>query len=108
MLTRRQLLVSAALAAPMLSMANKVFAAGAQKLVPATDPVATALKYNADATKAPRTDKGGVAAKDQRCDNCALYSKVGKVDGKEAGKCTMIAGGLVEAKGWCTGWAKKA
>ena len=108
MLTRRQLLMSAALAAPMLTLANKIFAAGSQKLVAATDPVATALKYAADGTKAPRVDKAGVAAKDQWCDNCAIFTKVGKVEGKEAGKCSMIAGGLVTAKGWCTGWSKKA
>ncbi|MEI8025319.1 MAG: high-potential iron-sulfur protein [Pseudomonadota bacterium] len=108
MLTRRQLILRTALAAPLLTVANSLFAQGAAKLVAETDPVAQALKYNRDATKAPRADKPGTPAKDQHCGNCALYTKVGKVEGKEAGKCSMITGGLVTSAGWCTGWAKKA
>ncbi len=108
MLTRRQLILRTALAAPLLTVANSLFAQGAAKLVAETDPVAQALKYNRDATKAPRTDKPGSPAKDQHCGNCVLYTKTGKVEGKEAGKCSMIAGGMVTSAGWCSGWAKKA
>jgi hypothetical protein len=108
MLTRRQLILRTALAAPLLTVAHSLFAQGAPKLVLETDVLAKALKYNRDATKSQRTDKSGTAAKDQICGNCALYTKVGKVEGKEAGKCSMIPGGLVTSAGWCTGWAKKA
>jgi hypothetical protein len=108
MLTRRQLILRTALVAPLLTVANSLFAQGAQKLVPDSDPVAKALKYNHDASKSQRTDKMGVVGKDQNCGNCVLYTKVGKVEGKEAGKCTMIAGGMVASAGWCTAWAKKA
>ena len=85
---------------------------GDEKLVKGdADPVAKALKYTADASKAAeRKDaRSGVAAKDQTCSNCALYTKAGKLkSGGEAGKCTMIQGGLVKSGGWCTSWSKKA
>jgi hypothetical protein len=65
-----------------------------------SDPMATALGYKIDATKAGnRTDKTAV------CGNCSLYSgKPGAADGP----CSVFAGKLVSAKGWCTAWVKKA
>ena len=41
---------------------------------------------------------------DQSCANCELYTK--KTD--ERGSCKLFAQGLVEARGWCTSWIKKA
>ncbi len=74
-------------------------------LAPANDPVATGLKYVADASKAPdRPAKMGVEGKAQNCANCQLYTKVTE----DAGKCVMIVSGCVTAKGWCNGWVKKA
>jgi hypothetical protein len=65
-----------------------------------SDPTATALGYKMDATKAGnRTDKTAV------CSNCSLYSgKPGAADGP----CSVFGGKLVNAKGWCTAWVKKA
>lgn len=83
-------------------------AAGGLKLVPETDATAKALKYVADATKGKREKRGTTEGKDQNCGNCQLYTKQGTVDGKEAGKCLMITGGLVTASGWCGSWVKKA
>lgn len=55
-----------------------------------------------------KTARQDVPFKDQKCSNCMLYSKVGEKDKKTAGKCTIFAGQLVNADGWCTTWAKKA
>ncbi len=108
MLTRRDLLIRAALTAPILTFTGKLLANAQEKLVTDADPVAKALKYVSDATKATRVDKLGVPGNKQTCANCAMYTKGAKVEGKEAGKCSMIPGGPVTAAGWCTGWAKKA
>ena len=65
-----------------------------------SDPIASALSYKIDATKAAnRLDKNAV------CSNCNLYT--GKPDAPE-GPCSIFGGKLVSAKGWCTGWVKKA
>ena len=88
--------------------AKKVWAA--LKLVdPKTNAIAKALQYvhNGKNAKA-RTDKLGVKAADQRCDNCQLYKKAGEIGGKEVGNCSMIAGVQVAAAGWCVSWVKAA
>lgn len=68
------------------------------------DPMAAALGYVADATKAD-TKKFPQHAAGQSCANCALYQ--GKA-GEAGGPCPLFAGKLVTAKGWCSAWAKKA
>ena len=74
--------------------------AEAVEAVSESDPTATALGYKTDATKAPgRKDKTAT------CANCSLYS--GK-PGADDGPCSVFAGKLVSAKGWCTAWVKKA
>ena len=74
--------------------------AEAADAVSESDPIATALTYKIDATKASnRKDQTAV------CANCNLYSgKPGAADGP----CSVFGGKLVNAKGWCTGWIKKA
>ncbi|HQR10682.1 MAG TPA: high-potential iron-sulfur protein [Casimicrobiaceae bacterium] len=65
-----------------------------------TDPTAAALGYVADATKSTkRTDKAAM------CSSCGLFS--GKAGAAE-GPCSIFQGNLVQAKGWCTAWVKKA
>ena len=65
-----------------------------------SDSTAAALGYKMDAAQAPgRKDKNSV------CANCSLYS--GKRDAPE-GSCSIFGGKLVNAKGWCTTWAKEA
>ena len=65
-----------------------------------TDPTAAALGYVLDATKSTkRTDKTAM------CGNCGLFTgKAGAADGP----CSIFQGNLVQAKGWCTAWVKKA
>lgn len=93
---------------PALVVAGVSFAA--KILVPDTDPVAKALNYTHDASKATlRTkEKMGIAAKDQLCSNCSFFIADGELDGAKVGKCTMITTGLVKAGGWCNSWTKKA
>ncbi len=77
--------------------------------VPDSDPVAKAIKYAVDGSKvADRPAKMGVEGKDQACSSCQLFTKQGEANGQEFGKCTMIATGCVNGKGWCTAWVKKA
>ncbi len=91
-------LTVAGLAVPLAgSLAGN--AAAAPVPVTEANPQAAALGYKADATKA-------TARKDPKaeCSNCNFYSgKPGAADGP----CSLFAGNLVTAKGWCTAWAKK-
>ena len=74
--------------------------AHAADVVKESDPTANALGYVVDATKSTkRTDKAAM------CSTCSLFSgKPGAADGP----CTIFQGNLVQAKGWCTAWVKKA
>ena len=81
--------------------------AGPGKLVSADDPLAKALKYVADASKAVRTKRGETEGDKQFCSNCALYQPAGQVSGITAGKCLAIPTGLVSEKGWCQSWAQR-
>jgi len=64
------------------------------------DPMAKALKYVNDATAADgRVDATAL------CNNCMHYS--GAAD-SEWGPCALFQGKQVNAKGWCSAWAKKA
>ena len=91
---------TAALAAAPLANVLLSGAAQAADALSESDPTAVALGYKADATKAPkRTDKTAF------CNNCNLYSgKAGAADGP----CSIFGGKLVNAKGWCTAWVKRA
>jgi len=64
------------------------------------DPMAKALRYVEDAVRSEgRVDESAL------CDNCMHYS--GEA-GAEYGPCALFQGKLVNAKGWCTAWVKKA
>ena len=94
-----KLTVSGLAAAPLAAALVNQTAQAAPVAVKETDATATALGYKMDATKA-------TARKDATatCTNCNFYSgKAGAADGP----CTLFQGNLVNAKGWCTAWAKK-
>jgi len=63
------------------------------------DPTAKALNYTEDNTKAGPPHQAG-----QDCSNCNFYT--GGATGY--GPCQLFAGKSVNAKGWCSGYAKKA
>ena len=93
-------ITAAGLAAAPFASALLSGAAQAVEAVSESEPMATALGYKMDATKASnRKDKTAV------CGNCSLYS--GK-PGASDGPCSVFGGKLVNAKGWCTAWVKKA
>ena len=74
---------------------------GAMPMVDPKDPVAKAVKYVEDHKKAPE-------AKGNLCSTCGFYAKKETRNGKEVGTCTIFAGKLVQADGWCASWNKKA
>lgn len=64
-----------------------------------SDPTAQALKYTDDNTKAGPPHQEG-----QACASCNFFS-----GGTAAyGPCQLFPGKAVNAKGWCSGYAKKA
>ena len=79
------------------------------RLVKASDPVATALKYVEDHSKAKDVkEKQGVKPEGQKCSACMLFTSKGHLkNGSEVGQCTLISSGLVKANGYCNSWAKK-
>jgi hypothetical protein len=65
-----------------------------------SEPMATALGYKADATKASNRKDNAAT-----CSTCGLFSSK---PGASDGPCSVFGGKLVNAKGWCTAWVKKA
>ncbi len=103
-----------ALTFPAVIVAAKSFAfAEDLKEVGAEDPTAKALGYNSDATKVDTVaypKRAGAEGAKQFCSNCMLLGQAGlKIPGKEGdyAKCTIMAGGLVNTKGWCNSWLLK-
>ena len=74
-------------------------AARAQRLpkLPLDHPQGKALAYTEDATKTTHP----IYKPGSNCANCQFFTAAN-------GACTLFAGFSVEAKGWCTAWAKKA
>src|SRR5438552_783748 len=97
-LRRRRMIRLIATGAVAMPLGNGVLTqtAEAAELVSESDPAAAALKYKADARRAPeRKDPAAL------CDNCNYYS--GK-SGADSGACAALGGRLVAAKGWCESW----
>jgi hypothetical protein len=61
---------------------------------------AKALGFAHDGSKTKRTDPK------ENCGNCKQYKKASVVDGVEAGKCSLLAKGLVKSTGWCRSYLK--
>jgi|SRR5215471_8521141 len=70
--------------------------AEAAEMLSESDPAAAAVKYKADAAKAPERKSPS-----EFCSTCTLYT--GKPH-EPSGACSLFAGKLVAAKGWCTSW----
>ena len=67
-------------------------------LLTGDDPTAKALKYTADASKAPEAKPGS------KCDNCKLFQAAA---GAAQGPCLLFPGKAVKAGGWCASWTAK-
>ena len=95
-------------AVPIMNLvATAVAQAQALPAVPADNPTAVALKYNADATAADRAAaaRPGLAPEEQFCHNCN-FAQAYAEEGWEA--CTLFPGMKVNTNGWCTSWSQKA
>lgn len=92
-------LIAIGLAAAPFANALLGGTARAADAVSETDPLAVAMKYKADATKA--TERKDATA---TCSGCVHYSGKG---GDATGPCAIFQGKLVSANGWCTAWVKK-
>lgn len=102
-MTTRRRFVLAAPAAALTLVTVRTASAQAAKLEE-TDAQAVALGYRHDAAKVD-TKKFPKYVAGQNCANCSLY--LGK-PGEAWGACGAVGGKLVNAKGWCLVWAKKA
>ena len=99
--SRRRLLKRVSLGvalAPIAGAALKPAWAAGLPLVTPDDPTAKALKYTADASKAPEAKAGS------KCDNCKLYQGAA---GSAQGACLLFPGKAVKATGWCSSWTLK-
>ncbi|SDD18265.1 high-potential iron-sulfur protein [Paraburkholderia lycopersici] len=101
-LSRRRFMILAASVASTAVLSNESRAD--VPVLSESDPTALALGYKADAGKVdkarfPRYQAG------QTCANCQLFQ--GK-PGVPNGPCPTYGGKLVDAKGWCNAYVKKA
>jgi hypothetical protein len=100
--SRRRLLKKATLGMALFPIAGLPFSAAIaadQPLVTADDPIAKALKYTSDASKAPDAKPGS------KCANCTNYQGTA---GSAQGGCLLFPGKAVNAAGWCSSWTAKA
>jgi len=102
MTTRRQFVLAVPSAALTLATARTAFAQVAK--LEETDAQAVALGYRHDATKVDAKKFPAYVA-GHNCANCQLFQ--GK-PGETLGACGAMGGKLVNAKGWCVAWVKKA
>jgi hypothetical protein len=75
--------------------------AAAGSMIDTNSPIAKAVKYVEDFQKSP-TSKGN------KCATCGFYAKKEMHGATEVGTCTIFAGKLVNANGFCASWNKKA
>lgn len=115
-LSRRELVKMCALAPVALALPSLAFAKDAGKspapanALPESDPMANALKYKSDASKADamRTDKKAF------CSNCSKFNKCSPAEasckpvakGSSYAPCELFAGKQVASTGWCLSWSK--
>jgi putative hemolysin len=102
MTTRRTFLATLPAATLALTVARTA-AAQAAKLEE-SDSMAVSLGYKHDASKVD-TKKFTTYAAGRNCANCQFYQ--GKATDAWA-LCPAVGGKLVNAKGWCSAWVKKA
>jgi hypothetical protein len=101
-LSRRRFMILAASVASSAALSSEAHADA--PVLSESDPTAMALGYKTDASKVdkakfPRFQAG------QTCANCQLFQ--GK-PGAPNGPCATYGGKLVDAKGWCNAYVKKA
>lgn len=103
MTSRRTFLIATFSSAALAAIAARTASAQAAKLEE-SDRAAVALGYRHDAAKVDAA-KYPTFAPGRNCANCQLFQ--GK-SGEAWGACGAVGGKLVNAKGWCVSWVKKA
>ena len=101
-LSRRRFMIRAASVASPAALSNESRADA--PVLSESDPTAMALGYKADASKVDKTKFPHFQA-GQTCANCQLFQ--GK-PGAPNGPCATYGGKIVDAKGWCSAYVKKA
>jgi hypothetical protein len=102
MTTRRRFVFTIPAAALALTAARTASAQAAK--LEETDAQAVALGYRHDASKVD-AKKFPTYAPGRNCAGCQLFQ--GKA-GDALGACGAVGGKLVNAKGWCVAWVRKA
>ena len=102
-MTSRRHFVLTLPAAALSLVAIRTVPAQAAKLEE-TDAIAVSLGYRNDASKVDAKKFPAFAA-GRNCANCQLYQSK---PGEAWGACGAVGGKLVNAKGWCVAWVKKA
>jgi putative hemolysin len=103
MTTRRNFVLATIPAAALAAFGTRAASAQPER-VQETDPVAVSLGYRNDATKVDKAKYLTYVA-GRHCGVCQLFQ--GKA-GDEWGVCPAVGNKLVNAKGWCAAWVKKA
>ena len=101
---RRIFIIQSLTGAGALATLPLTATAQAQNAVIDTDPQAIALGYKTDGTKTDIKKYPNFAA-GQSCTACVLFQA--KAPG-DTGSCAVFGNKLVNNKGWCSAWAKKA
>jgi hypothetical protein len=102
MTTRRTFLATLPAATVALTVARTASAQAAK--LDESDSMAVSLGYKHDATKVD-AKKFATYAAGRNCANCQFFQ--GKATDAWAA-CPPVGGKLVNAKGWCAAWSKKA
>ena len=104
MTSRRNFVLAVLPAAALTAAAARPASAQQPARLQETDAAAVALGYRHDATKVDKARFPTYAAS-RVCANCSLYAAKGN---EEWAPCAAVGNRLVNAKGWCAAWVKKA
>jgi hypothetical protein len=103
-LSRRSFLQVVVTAVPVAAAVGEARGAALPKLDP-KDKTAIALLYVEDTTKVDK--KNPMAARHTPQQNCANCAQIQGKAGDALRPCAIFPGKLVNARGWCSVWAKK-
>lgn len=103
MTSRRTFLLATLPGAALAAVGARSASAQAAKLEE-SDRTAVSLGYKHDATKVDKAKFPNFVA-GRNCANCQLFAAKGN---EEWAPCAAVGNKLVNAKGWCVAWVKKA
>ncbi len=101
--TRRNFVLATLPATALVALTARTASAQAAR-IEESDRTAVALGYKHDATKVDKARFPTFVA-GRNCANCQLYAAKGS---EEWAPCAAVGNKLVNAKGWCVAWVKKA